>query len=517
MLTHEVSVAFKPQTTVTALAVSKDGNLLAWSEKNGLINLSIDGNKPNSVSIEGIAKGLFFQNINLIIGDDNFGLKCLDKQCELIWECEIPGGLSLIEKCQDFIAVVDNLGRLSIVDYNGKIINNNLEFTSIIKLLSSKNCVIVVQEDGSVHCFDGKQVIWNRPSRGEVGEAITAVGIDSFENLIIGREGYALVPGDEEALEIEIWDVYQNKLILRDEIKNRLIVTASNSTDTYLGFDDGAIYSLERLDDGKYNLSDKIFDCKYPVKTLNITNDAVVAGSWFYLHGVTSSGDNWMVEHQGIIQYSAYCIAKNTFYFAGDDQNDYTGIEPIGVIDLSLKLLEKDKAELTLWFEFSEQNDKLSAEEIYSDDDKLESLISIEEQSQLKFHGDDLNNLLTALEGDNEKLIDDGNNEKLVGDNLLQELLDEVQITDFPVANAGEDCVYNCGDENHSIVVLDSGNTTGDKSKIVSYSWIDDTGKEISNLPKLRVKLARGKYRFELRIIDIDGNSTLDSIQVEVI
>ena len=74
MLTHEVSVAFKPQTTVTALAVSKDGNLLAWSEKNGLINLSIDGSKPNSLSIESVAKGLFFQNINLIIGDDNFGL-----------------------------------------------------------------------------------------------------------------------------------------------------------------------------------------------------------------------------------------------------------------------------------------------------------------------------------------------------------------------------------------------------------------------------------------------------------
>ena len=64
---------------------------------------------------------------------------------------------------------------------------------------------------------------------------------------------------------------------------------------------------------------------------------------------------------------------------------------------------------------------------------------------------------------------------------------------------------------------LDSSNTSGDKSKIVSYSWIDDTGKEISNLPKLRVKLDRGKYRVELRIIDDDGNSTLDSIQVEVI
>ncbi len=29
MLTHEVSVAFRPQTTVSSLAVSKDGNLLA--------------------------------------------------------------------------------------------------------------------------------------------------------------------------------------------------------------------------------------------------------------------------------------------------------------------------------------------------------------------------------------------------------------------------------------------------------------------------------------------------------
>ena len=176
-----------------------------------------------------------------------------------------------------------------------------------------------------------------------------------------------------------------------------------------------------------------------------------------------------------------------------------------------------DKSELTLWFELSEQNDKLSAEEIYSDDDKLESLISIEEQSQLKFHDDDLNNLLTALEGDDEQLLKDVDKEKLVGDNLLEELLDEVKITDLPIANAGDDCVYDCGDENHSVIVLDSSKTSGDKSKIVSYSWIDDTGKEISNLPKLRVKLARGKYRFELRIIDIDGNSTLDSIQVEVI
>ena len=155
MLTHEVRVAFTPKYTVTALAISKDGSTLAWAEKNGLLNLSIDNLEPKTTSIESEYRDLFFRKTNLYVGDDNFGLRCYDKVLNMIWECEIPGGLSLVEKCHDFIAVVDNLGRLLIVDYAGKVTNNNLQFTSIIKILATDLGLIIVQEDGAVYCFDG--------------------------------------------------------------------------------------------------------------------------------------------------------------------------------------------------------------------------------------------------------------------------------------------------------------------------------------------------------------------------
>ena len=165
MLTHDVRVAFSPKSMVTGLTISKDGSALAWSEKNGTLNLSINGLENKYVSIDGSIQGIFFDKKNLYCGDDNFGLRCLDNELETIWECEIDGGTSLIEKCDDFVAVVDNLGRLLIVDYTGNIIRRNLHFNSVIRILSSELGLIIVQEDGSVFCFDGENTIWKRPAR----------------------------------------------------------------------------------------------------------------------------------------------------------------------------------------------------------------------------------------------------------------------------------------------------------------------------------------------------------------
>ena len=39
MFTRDVRIAFTPQSTVVDLAISKDGNSLAWAEKMGLINI----------------------------------------------------------------------------------------------------------------------------------------------------------------------------------------------------------------------------------------------------------------------------------------------------------------------------------------------------------------------------------------------------------------------------------------------------------------------------------------------
>ena len=78
-------------------------------------------------------------------------------------------------------------------------------------------------------CFDGENTIWKRPARGKVGESITGIGVNLTGELIIGREGFALVPGDEEALELEVWDIKNDKLIMRDEVKSRLIEVSSGS------------------------------------------------------------------------------------------------------------------------------------------------------------------------------------------------------------------------------------------------------------------------------------------------
>lgn len=517
MLTHEVDIAFSPQSRVGSLAVSNDGKIIAWSESDQSVNISVEMEKAQKISIESDVKGIFFQDNNLIYADDDFGVKCVDTSGETIWQCEIPGGVSLLQKCQDFIAVVDNLGRLSTLSHHGNSLKSFDQFTSIIMILPYSNGVIVVLESGSVHFFDGQHSVWNRPARGEVGESITNVGLTAENKLIIGREGYALVPGEEEALELEVWDVTQDSMLFRCEIKNRLLLACDDNKITYLGFDDGSVHQLTYQSDNTYLLSEELFSTKYPIKTLDLTSDNVIAGSWFYLTGLTKSGESWTVEHQGIIQHSAYCKATEEFYFAGDDQNDYTETEPIGRIKLSSKLIQRDKSELTEWFQSNSIDKTLSAEQIYSEDEKLGALLSSQEAQDSGLLDRELNNIMSALSEDikeskplTEQSIQDA-------DNLLDDLMYSPKPTSQPIADAGKDSVYKCGENSHCIVVLDSSNTAGDKSKIVAYSWINEAGREVSNLPKFRAKLGPGKHRFELRVIDVDGNSTSDSVQIDVV
>ena len=517
MLTHDVTVACSPESTVTGLATLPDGKALVWSESNNSINILINQDELHNKSIEGVIQGLFIHDNMIVFGDDNFGVRCVDIEANMKWECEISGGISIIENCENFIAVVDNLGRLSIISHRGEILLSAKQHSSIIKLLRFRTGVILVEESGSVHFFDGQQSVWNRPPRGEVGESITAVGVTPCENLLIGREGYALVPGEEEALEIEVWDVQNALLLMRTEVKNRLIISAAETADTYLGFDDGSIYKLIRTASDSYTLSDLIFETKFPIKTLDFVDDCLVAGSWFYLHGIANSGESWMVEHKGIIQYSTYSKAQREFYFAGDDQNDYTNAEPIGRIRLSNNLVEKDRSELTEWFEFNEKSEIPNAEQIYSSDDKLLSLINSDDSESDYLDTKQLDSLMSALEEINPSQDDSVIVEQSADSDLLEQLMVDVEVSDKPIANAGSDAVYQSGEKDACIIILDGSHSTGDKDRIVSYSWLDETGKEISTLPKFRAKLAIGKYRFELRIIDDEGDSSTDSVQVDVV
>ena len=45
MLTHEVDIAFSPQSRVGSLAVSDDGKIIAWSESDQSVNILVEMGK----------------------------------------------------------------------------------------------------------------------------------------------------------------------------------------------------------------------------------------------------------------------------------------------------------------------------------------------------------------------------------------------------------------------------------------------------------------------------------------
>ena len=51
---------------VTGLTISKDGSALAWSEKNGTLNFSINGLENKYVSIDGIQGYSLTKKISIV-------------------------------------------------------------------------------------------------------------------------------------------------------------------------------------------------------------------------------------------------------------------------------------------------------------------------------------------------------------------------------------------------------------------------------------------------------------------
>ena len=76
--------------------------------------------------------------------------------------------------------------------------------------------------------------------RGDVGERITAIGWDG-NLLVVAREGHGLVPGDEEALEVEYWK--EGQLENRFDVKRRVIAIEG----PWMGLDMGGIMKTKLL------------------------------------------------------------------------------------------------------------------------------------------------------------------------------------------------------------------------------------------------------------------------------
>ena len=547
MLSRDVAVAFKPQARISTLGLSPNGKISAWSEINGLVCIShkpVDkaGDDLLFWKSEGKVTGLIVSNENIFVLDEFFGLVCLDSSGELIWKSEIKGGgFSLIE-LDDRFAVVDSLGRLNYVLSDGTVIDLGSQYSSVTKIEKLGEYLITAHENGEVRAILDGQTIWQRPSRGELGESITSIGSTSNGNLVIGREGYALVPGEEEALELEIWDVSKSVLIRRIDINSRLLVSTNSSRGTIFGFDDGKVMELEVGPNGQFNDEMSIlFDCKYPIKSLIFNSEQIICTAWFFIYGFTSSGDLWKVEHQGIPEYIKISLDGEVCLFAGEDQNDWTDSEPIGKLSLKGDLIDIDESELPSWFNNVQETTQLTSEELYSEqqisqhltEDEVKQLegtafVAIEESideliGALKVENKavDKSSLPGTLNIDTDELLsqlDDAieNMAMMPEQSILDELNKSIEEVEVPVANAGGDQRVTAQDDGTAIITLDGSSSYDPQSRIKVWSWIDSTGREISDIAKLKVKLKLGKYQFELRICDVDGNWNSDYVIIIV-
>ena len=133
---------------------------------------------------------------------------------------------------------------------------------------------------------------------------------------------------------------------------------------------------------------------------------------------------------------------------------------------------------------------EVSAEEIYGEEISIEELAGISTSNVA-----DQSGLLDAL---NDEIIKQEVVEE--DDDLMFALSLDAEEIIAPSPDAGGDQSLVAQDDGTAIVTLDGSGTRDPQDRVQSWSWVDETGKEIADSPTVRVRLNRGSHRLELRL-----------------
>ncbi len=534
VLTRHVHALVRPESKVKQFCLSAEEDLVAWAESNQTVSLGRLEDTGITVlsqfSVPQRVSFMLFHRTHLVIGDEIGSISFYDHEGNLLESQEMDGGVQSCEPMGLKLAVISGMGSVHLVQFErpSQNLSERLGLGDVLQMVVSKDTIYVAQQDGSVLAMNDASVHWRRPARGHHGERITGMGVTRNGSLFLTREGHALVAGEEEAIEFEMW--VDGSLLLRKDLRMRMLTSSSSNLGAVLGFDDGTVHLL-REDGGM----DEVLSTGYPVFSCFEHQSSVVASSWFYIHGF-SDEQVWKVEHQGMPSMLCSHPKQDLILFAGDDQNDYTEPEPIGCIDLKREVVETDTAELTGWFQNANSSVALTAEQLYSEgeDDVLMHLTEDERASYDEGASADqpTNSLLAAMGAvepvsesneailDEEELMDALNStEELSIEEtglLLDALSAAVDEVHPPRAIAGDDQRHQSEDDGTCLVLLDGRGSYDPHDQIVQWSWLDGRGQELSNTPQLKLRLPVGGHTFELRVVDRQGSWTTDSLVVHV-
>lgn len=524
----------RPQSKVRHLALDDTSGSIAWVEGSDTVRLgrleqggSLD--LGTTFTTQHRVSYLGFHRDGLLVGNDLDSLMFYDLEGKLMETQEIDGGVQSCSEMGLKVVVLSGMGDVVLVQRGRESVNlsKKFGFEDVIHMDVHGQHLFIAQQSGTVLTCTEDAVIWRRPPRGEHGERITSLGLTKNGRLFLTREGHALVAGDEEAIEFELWE--NDRLLTRNDLRMRLLTSSQATWGAVLGFDDGTVYRL--YEDGRIDL---VLETGYAIFACLEHRSGVIASSWFYIHGQHDE-DLWKVEHQGMPRLLVVSERHQGLVFAGDDQNDYTAPEPIGFIDLESSVQELDAAELTLWFQEVPPSEGLTAEELYGGEDDLLDLLTEEERHQfsagpaasgqaslLAAMAEDVsttevnvqttseNELLEALHGLEELALDDK-------EGLMDALAASVEDIISPRAIAGDDQRHTAGEDGTCMVILDGRGSYDPQDQIARWSWYDERGRELAESAQLKLKLPCGQHRFELRVVDLQGAWTTDAVVVHIV
>ena len=535
VLTRTAAPLVRPEQKVRHLALDESGDTVAWVEGGRTVFLAkLDGTcRASTVSTfetEHAVSCLVFHRSRLVVGDDLASLSFYDLEGNMLEKQDIDGGVQACHVMGLRLAVLSGMGEVFLAQFEREPQNlsRHHDLGDVVHLTVHADRVFVAEQGGQVLSMTASEVLWRRQARGEHGERITGIGSTSNGRLFLTREGHALVAGDEEAIEFELWN--HGALVCRIDVSKRLLTSSPASEGAVLGFDDGSVCRLS--EDG---VMETAFETAYPVFSCLEHGAHLVASSWFYIHG-EANGGVWKIEHQGMPQMLCLHAEKSLLVFAGDDQNDYTSPEPIGIVDLKEMAYTVDDADLSAWFQMQNSKPPPTAEELYAKSDDVYNLLSDDERASMANpEGIEVSSdvLLAALEvepmpsevpaaiiDEDDLLLALENNESL-SDEESEQLMDALNASVSevipPRAIAGDDQRHTAEDDGTCLVLLDGRGSFDPQGRIVGWSWHDARGQELSASAQLRLKLPVGNHRFELRVVDSEGSWTTDSLSVHIL
>ncbi len=471
---------------VIAVSVSSDGSSSAFAERDRVV--ITDG---PIIECSGVTAIRHILDNQLLVAHSG-GITCYSG-IEENWQHSDDTGAEKLVVGRGFIVYSDGLGRTHILNEQGTLLFD-ADIQNILHIAIGPSLALA-DEAGNVRIFswDG-ELIWQRPERGTVGEVITAIGWNG-DAIIVAREGHGLVPGEEQAIEVECWR--DGQLIERNEPKARVIALEG----VWQGLDMGGVQYYGEV----------VADIQHPIRNIIDGGEKVLATAWFHIYLIDKDGISWSVEHQGMTEHCAASDDWSVVMIGGEDQNDWTESEPVIIIDATVEPsdITETAGAIPDWGEAPAI--EIDAADIYGKDEAFEALIAVENKEKSQ-PTTDMSLLMGMLDEDEEH-----NEVKTeLSYDLMTELETAIDEIIPPKADSGNDRTVKSGEDGSALVTLDGSASYDPQQRIESWQWIDSTGKEIADKSKVKVKISTGIHRFDLRVRDRDGSWTSDSLTITV-